>query len=470
MRHPDDGTGQRPGRLPGDGHLDEGTIHAWLDGALDAAESARVERHAATCEACSAMVAEARGLVAAASRILTRLDDVPAGVVPAGTAAASAAAVPTPASVGPRLARKTTDAAAGRRRRWAPTVWTISAAAAAVLMAVLVTGDEAERLLDQPMPASASDAALRSNEPEATPPVAEQAELPGAAFETAAPPAPAPGAGSATGRKSAESVPTPKAAAGEERTASALTVVAPTTPAQMPPPAVANEGAQLSERRAGGFVPRASDAPAPAQVAVPEQLRGRVAGAQGAVGAAVRDSTLLRADAPEMAADFQIAEVPAWSDSLTRARLPRRIGFGRRILSGARLLETSIVATADTVERRSVYALEDGSLVTLVEGPSTVRLEAVMTTGVDAAPPAAQAAPQERERQRAAAPALRQEAAKALAPADSAIAPERTLGETIIVRPDGTARLEWRDDGTALALEGRLSLDRLRALRDRVQH
>ena len=63
-------------------HLDEGTIHAWLDGALDAEEAARVQRHAAECGACAAAVAEARGLVAGASRILTALDGVPAGVVP----------------------------------------------------------------------------------------------------------------------------------------------------------------------------------------------------------------------------------------------------------------------------------------------------------------------------------------------------------------------------------------------------
>lgn len=63
-------------------HLDEGTIHAWLDGALDAEEARRVERHAAECETCRAAVAEARGLIAGASRILSALDDVPSGVVP----------------------------------------------------------------------------------------------------------------------------------------------------------------------------------------------------------------------------------------------------------------------------------------------------------------------------------------------------------------------------------------------------
>src|SRR5256885_2880304 len=58
-------------------HLDEGTIHAWLDGALSDAEAREVSEHVASCAECAAKVAEARGLVAGASRILTSLDDVP---------------------------------------------------------------------------------------------------------------------------------------------------------------------------------------------------------------------------------------------------------------------------------------------------------------------------------------------------------------------------------------------------------
>jgi anti-sigma factor RsiW len=64
-------------------HLDEGTIHSWLDGALSAEEAARVEAHVAECPQCAIAVAEARGFIAASSRILTALDHVPRGVVPA---------------------------------------------------------------------------------------------------------------------------------------------------------------------------------------------------------------------------------------------------------------------------------------------------------------------------------------------------------------------------------------------------
>ena len=58
-------------------HLDEGIIHAWIDGELPPDEAARVEAHAASCASCGAMVAEARGLVAASSRIVSSLDSLP---------------------------------------------------------------------------------------------------------------------------------------------------------------------------------------------------------------------------------------------------------------------------------------------------------------------------------------------------------------------------------------------------------
>ena len=64
-------------------HLDEGTIHSWLDGALSTDEAARAEAHVAECAHCQAAIAEARGFIAASSRILTALDNAPRGVIPA---------------------------------------------------------------------------------------------------------------------------------------------------------------------------------------------------------------------------------------------------------------------------------------------------------------------------------------------------------------------------------------------------
>ena len=56
-------------------HPDEGTIHAWLDDALDAAEASRIAVHVESCAECAGRVAEARGLIAGASRVVRLLDD-----------------------------------------------------------------------------------------------------------------------------------------------------------------------------------------------------------------------------------------------------------------------------------------------------------------------------------------------------------------------------------------------------------
>ena len=91
-------------------HPDEGTIHSWLDGALSADDAARVEAHVKDCPRCAAAVAEARGFIAASSRILTALDNAPRGVMPA--------AVP--------------------RKRIDPMVWRVAAALLVVAAGTLV--------------------------------------------------------------------------------------------------------------------------------------------------------------------------------------------------------------------------------------------------------------------------------------------------------------------------------------------
>src|SRR5262249_25707701 len=73
-------------------HLEEGTIHAWLDGALSSDDAAHVEEHVQRCAECAAMVADARGLIAGASRIVSALDIVPGGVLPKSPTAVAAPA------------------------------------------------------------------------------------------------------------------------------------------------------------------------------------------------------------------------------------------------------------------------------------------------------------------------------------------------------------------------------------------
>lgn len=77
---------------------DEGLIHTWLDGECSAEEAAHVERMVAADPAWAAAVAEARGLIAASSRIVSALDAVPSGVMPAGSKAAPGAEKIAPAS------------------------------------------------------------------------------------------------------------------------------------------------------------------------------------------------------------------------------------------------------------------------------------------------------------------------------------------------------------------------------------
>ncbi len=66
---------------------DEGLIHQWLDGECTPEESARLDQLVATDPEWAAAVAEARGLIAASSRIVQSLDAVPRAM-PAGSVAA----------------------------------------------------------------------------------------------------------------------------------------------------------------------------------------------------------------------------------------------------------------------------------------------------------------------------------------------------------------------------------------------
>jgi hypothetical protein len=63
-------------------HPDEGLIHAWLDRELDPAEAARVEALVASDPEWAVAALEARGLLAASTRIVGTLDRVPANVMP----------------------------------------------------------------------------------------------------------------------------------------------------------------------------------------------------------------------------------------------------------------------------------------------------------------------------------------------------------------------------------------------------
>ena len=64
-----------------DGHPDEGTIHAWLDGALEPGESEQLNAHVRGCAACAERVAAARGRLAGALPVVGLADELTAPVV-----------------------------------------------------------------------------------------------------------------------------------------------------------------------------------------------------------------------------------------------------------------------------------------------------------------------------------------------------------------------------------------------------
>lgn len=78
-------------------HLDEGTLHALLDGELDLAEVSEIQGHLGSCVACGARLQEVKQFLAEADRLVGELN-----VPPVGVPGRDAGATPSPA----RQARK----------------------------------------------------------------------------------------------------------------------------------------------------------------------------------------------------------------------------------------------------------------------------------------------------------------------------------------------------------------------------
>lgn len=148
-------------------HPDEGTIHAWLDGALGENEAAAVQSHVDECPACAERVREARGLIAGATRIVEATDwGVGAGVSDAARRGFARRAVRS-----------------RRRRFFGP----VGSAAAAVLLVAAGTLLVARQAAREPAPERATPAVMRrvavdtARSSAIAPPVAPQLALPYAA-------------------------------------------------------------------------------------------------------------------------------------------------------------------------------------------------------------------------------------------------------------------------------------------------
>jgi anti-sigma factor RsiW len=238
-------------------HLDEGTIHSWLDGALSADEAARVEAHVKECRQCAAAVAEARGFIAASSRILTALDNAPRGV--------------TPASV--------------PKRRFDPIIWRVAASVLVVAAGTLVVlqnrgGDES------PMSIS-SDGALQVPQPTSVP---ERVSA-GAAAPIA--PAPAGAVETRTGQAVTGSAAIAAATSAPNRTLSKAPAIAlrGTT-------GVANQRADMNARER-----RALEEPAAASIGQRDSAASNYAEAAGRAAVTMRPMVAAGAVAKDAAAE-----------------------------------------------------------------------------------------------------------------------------------------------------------------------
>jgi hypothetical protein len=330
-------------------HLDEGTIHAWLDGALDADEASRVEQHAAECATCAAAVAEARGLVAGASRILTALDSVPGGVVP-----------------------KAATGGSTMRERRTRSLWTtlhLTPARAAAAAVVVLAAGSALVLRNAPN-AARSATQLAGYVPDTAPPLRQAAPiaLPLAAPDTAAvPTSPAQTERASARVKMAEPVPKPvpaarRAAGGEGavgRAGSAVAVAEKARPAR-----VADELAVRDSLRLGSVtdsIAARKEVVTAQSAAADNAVRGGVAGAAPRAAAAAPPPS--RAAGQRYAEAKMIADVRSTAGCYdviadSAAALPPRLWLDSSLVAQPALLQRSRAsADASVIEKRVVSAI-----------------------------------------------------------------------------------------------------------------
>jgi hypothetical protein len=157
-------------------HLDEGTLHALLDGELDLAEVSEIQTHLGTCVACGSRLQEVKQILAEADRLVGTVE-VPAGA-PAPERPVSR---PSPAPLrqprdpgiwdqAPVLLVPDPIDPTARRRRW------IRGLSAAAVIAVLVGGGKFLSNALKPGHPVLPERDLASAPPPAAPPVASPLE------------------------------------------------------------------------------------------------------------------------------------------------------------------------------------------------------------------------------------------------------------------------------------------------------
>jgi hypothetical protein len=252
-------------------HLDEGTLHAFIDGELDSDQQADVERHLAECTECSRNADETRSLLLDADELIERLDPPPFVMLPEGRSMGTGNRLepvvlipPEPETPRPGPGRPYRAPAQKRPKRpFAPPRAGRAAAMAAGLAGVLGIG----YLLTRGGEDAARDVQLATAEAPSQPTMSR--------FERDAAPEPETSAAAAAPE-------TTEAAAGLADD-SAVDAAVPQTPEPDP------EARQLAARDEPEQAPRRREAPPPSQPSPAEVAAARQAAANLAAREAERD-------------------------------------------------------------------------------------------------------------------------------------------------------------------------------------
>jgi hypothetical protein len=160
-------------------HLDEGTLHALLDGELDLAEVSEIQKHLGSCVACGSRLQEVKQVLAEADRLVGAME-MPAG---ATRPRAEPSRTPPPPPPPPRLGREPgnwdeptvllvpdpIDANAWRKRWWRGVRW-------AAAIAVVVVGGKMVGNAMRPTHPMLSERDLTSASPSVPPAVVSPEE------------------------------------------------------------------------------------------------------------------------------------------------------------------------------------------------------------------------------------------------------------------------------------------------------
>ena len=346
-------------------HVDDGTLHAWLDGAVtDEAGAAWIDEHVRGCDACAARLADARATIAQADELLTRRRPV--------------AETPPFDLV---LERAGARRAGGiRTRRWiAPASWAASVALAAALgwaardrLEPNAPGAPESVIAEAPAPPSPAGGGLARQAPRGSvsrpaaavsPGLPRQVETAREAARTGAAAAVPPPASSESAAPAPPPVgddPQPVQAPNPEpetRTADSALATAD----------LARAAERATPRPAAGTPGRAS----PALVPQPGAAGATVSGLSPAVDihAARRRPAAVASPAPVLGGTVALDEaavVPGWR-VVSRTEAAAATGMPLYGIDGIPPSSTAVDAQSNSV--RTVYQLPSGSMLELVQQP-----------------------------------------------------------------------------------------------------